>query len=153
MWHQRLAPYFTADTSVVDDLGCSAPIFRATPSLGPYITRGQGFVDRTLRACLVMFSPRHLTSHLFRSYISTAHFLHPQGLCFLSFLCVLGQYRLRAWVSEDNEKVTGIFSGYTSRPGPRIRDTKSLEDQENLRNVRNLQNTRRWRDIKNHCNA
>ena len=87
LWLQRLAPYFTANTSVVEDLGCSAPIPRATPSLGPYITRGEEFVDRTLRACFVTCSPRHLTSHLFHSYISTAHSLHLQGLCFIHF-CV-----------------------------------------------------------------
>ena len=31
-----------------------------------------------------------LTSHFFRSYISTAHSLRSQGLCFISLLCVLG---------------------------------------------------------------
>ena len=61
-----------------------------------YVTLGLVVVDRTLRACPVTCSSRHLTSRLFHSYISTAHSLHPQACASFS-LCVLGQYRLRAW--------------------------------------------------------
>ena len=80
---------------------------RATPSvysvvLGrPYVTR---VVDRTVGACPITCSPRHLPSHLFHSYISTTHSLRPRA-CISSFCVILGRYRLRAWGSEDNETV------------------------------------------------
>ena len=51
-----------------------------------YIIRGLIVVDRTLGACLVTCSSRHVTSYLFHSYISTTHSLHPQGLCFILVL-------------------------------------------------------------------
>ena len=65
-------------------------------SLGrPYVTRVLGVVDRTVNACPITCSPRHLTSHLFHSYISThslrSHWPFP-------FCVILGRYRLRAWV-------------------------------------------------------
>ena len=50
------------------------------------------------------------------SYIST----HSLRSRWPYSLRVLGQYRLRAWGSEDNERVTGIFSSYSSRRGPRL---------------------------------
>ena len=103
LWLQRLAPYFTANTSVVEDLGCSAPIPRATPSLGPYITRGEEFVDRTLRACFVTCSPRHDLSPLSLLY-KHCSFSSPTGPVLHSFLCVLGRFRLRAWVLKTTKE-------------------------------------------------
>ena len=78
-------------------------VIPARHSLGClYVTRGLCVVDRTVGACLITCSPRHLTSHLFHSYISTTHSLRPQA-CIISFLCVLGRYRLRAWVIRQRE--------------------------------------------------
>ena len=76
-------------------------------SLGhPYITRGLEVVDRILGASPVRCSPRHLTSHLFHSYISTAHSLRPQGLCFISFLCVCSRsIQATSLGFQDNERV------------------------------------------------
>ena len=81
----------------------ATPLFVFCPS---YITRGLIVVDRTRGACPVTCSSRHLTSHSypFHSYISTAHFSHPQA-------CVLfHSVRSRSVLatrqrSEDNERV------------------------------------------------
>ena len=70
-----------------------------------YVTRGLVIVDRTFCACLVTCSSRHLTPHLSDVYIRTTHSFRPQGIAFISFLCVLGRYRLRAWGSKNNERV------------------------------------------------
>ena len=66
----------------------------------PYVNRVQGVVDRTVGACPITCSPKHLTYDLFHSYISTTHSLHPQGLCISFFCVILGRYRLRAWGSK-----------------------------------------------------
>ena len=75
-----------------------APLPRA-----PFVTRGLDV--RTLGACPVTCSSRHLTSHLFHSYISTIYSLRPRGFAFFSFLCVLGQYRLRAWALKKTKEL------------------------------------------------
>ena len=54
-----------------------------------YITRGMEVVDRTRGVCPVTCCSKHLTSHLFHSYISTTHSLRPQGLCILFPVCSL----------------------------------------------------------------
>ena len=121
VWRQWLTPYCTADTSVLEatvEHGDSAPIPHATPSIGPYVTRGLCVVDRTLGACPATCSSRHLTFHFSHTYISTrslhSHWLFP-------FWRVLGLSRLRAWTNRDNERVD-ILSSYTSwlRPRPTI---------------------------------
>ena len=120
VWRQRVASWFAEVPGVPPRVYRPwhlAPIpRRAIPSL--LLCNSRPVVDRTVGACPITFSSRHLTSNLFHSYISTTHSLRPQA-CIISF-CFLGQYRLRAWGSEDNEIVTGIFSSYTSRPGPRL---------------------------------
>ena len=62
------------------------------------------------------------------SYISTIIFFAPRGLAFFSFLCVLGQDKLRAWGSKENERVTDIFRRYTSRPKPRLTYTRTVSN-------------------------
>ena len=74
-------------TAVVPGLPPSAldAVIPARHSLEcPYVTRGLGVVDRILGVCPVTRSSRHLTSHLFHSYISTTHSLRPQA-CVISF--------------------------------------------------------------------
>ena len=72
--------------------------------------------DRTVGACYIICSPRHLTSHLFHSYIST-HSLQSHWpfslLCFVSFCVILGRYRLRAWSSKTTRQTS--ISSYTNR--------------------------------------
>ena len=76
-------------------------VIPARHSLGcPYVTRGLCVVDRTVGACPITGSPRHLTSYLSFSYISThslrSHWPFP--------LCVfLRSVRLRAWVLRQRE--------------------------------------------------
>ena len=49
------------------------------------------------------FSPLHYYIHY---YISTIYSLRPQGLCRFSFLCVLGQYTLRAcWALKKTKEL------------------------------------------------
>ena len=62
-------------------------------------------------------SPRHLTFHLFHSYISTAHSLHPQGLCFIPFCVSIQATSLRF---QDNERVIGILVAIRVGQDPRI---------------------------------
>ena len=99
--------------------------WRATPSvycvvLGrPYVTRGLVVVYRTVGACPITWSSRHLTSHLFHSYtrISTTHFLRPQA-CVISFQCdfsVSQATSLGFWRQRDSH-----LSRYTSRLRPRL---------------------------------
>ena len=58
------------------------PLYRRHSLECPYVTRGLDVVDRTLGACPVTRSSRHLTSHLFHSYISTTHSLrHGRPVC------------------------------------------------------------------------
>ena len=96
---------------VTSGLWLGASVNRGTEPLprAPYVTRGLIIVDRALGANPATCSSRHLTFHLFHSYISSIQSLRPQGLFLLfctkalsSFLfwCVLGQYRLRAWGSN-----------------------------------------------------
>ena len=81
-----LPPGTTAVSLGLPPLALDA-VIPARHSLGcPYITRGLCVVDRTVGACPMTCSPRHLTSHLFHSYISTTQSLRPQA-CIISF-CV-----------------------------------------------------------------
>ena len=81
-----------------------------------YVTRGLCVVDRTVGACPITCSPRHLTSHLFHSYISTIYSL-PSQACIIYFL-FLGRYRLRAWVprQRDSHRLVALRVGL----GPRL---------------------------------
>ena len=78
----------------------------------PYVTRGLRVVDRTVGACPITCSPRHLTSHLFHSYISTTHSPCPQA-CVISFPCdfsVSQATSLGFWRQRDSH-----LNRYTSR--------------------------------------
>ena len=97
-----LLPPGTYTTAVVPGLPPLAldAVIPARHSLGcPYVTRGLGVVDRTLGACPVTRSSRHLASHLSHSYISTlslrSHWPFP--------FCVSRSVRLRAWGSNTRE--------------------------------------------------
>ena len=84
-----------------------------------YVTRGLVVVDRTLCACLVTCSSRHLTSHLSHSYISTTHSLRPQGLCY-SFPCVFSvSTGYEPGVLRRRESYWHLNS-YTNRLRPRL---------------------------------
>ena len=122
VWRQRLAPCFGTS-----GLRFGAEVLRH--SLGrSYVTRAC-VVDRTVGACPITCSPRHLTSHLSHTYIST-HSLHSHWVYF--FLCDSRSVRLRAWGSEDNERV--IVSRYTSRLGrPRLTVGYHLTPPTNVR--------------------
>ena len=91
-------------------------------SLGhSYITRGLGVVDCTLGACPSTCSPRHLTSHLSHTHISTIHSLRPQGLNFVpSFLfCVFSVCSgYEPGVLRQRESHRASISSYTSRLKP-----------------------------------
>ena len=103
MWRQRLAPYFVA--------GCLCkPRHCATPSGRP--SSPGVFVSVWMFALL-----EHAPLYVVLSFV-------------FSFLCVLGQYRLRAWGSKENERVTGILRRYTSSPGPRLTHTSTVSNFE-----------------------
>ena len=92
MWRQQVASRYYRRSARSTALGAWCRSTGATPSvywvvLGrPYVTRGLGVVDRTVGTCPITCSPRHLTSHLFHSYISTTHSLRLQARV-ISFLC------------------------------------------------------------------
>ena len=73
-----------------------------------YVTGGRLVIDRIRGACLVTCSSRHLTSHIFHSYISTTHSLRPQGLCYFIPVCSRS-VQATSLGSEDNERVIGIL--------------------------------------------
>ena len=121
LWRQPVTSYLVEDHSVrvFGDSGFHSgtpgiPLRGSTRYPGAplplcsYSTRCLVVVDRTLCACPVTCSSRHLTSHLFHSYIYIYIYKHysfpsPTGLCCLS-LFVLGQYRLRAWGSKTTRE-------------------------------------------------
>ena len=95
---------------------------RATPFLLllSYITRGLLVVDRTLCACPVTCSSRHLISHLFIRYKHYSFSSHTgrvnYSLCDFS----VGQATsLGFWLQRDSH-----LSLYTSRLRPRLHKTK-----------------------------
>ena len=86
LWRQWIASSCTANTSVADPpaprvLGRAQGFGADTPrhSLYPYVTRSLGVVDRTFGERPVTRSPRHLTSHLSHTYISTTRPLRSLG--------------------------------------------------------------------------
>ena len=118
MWRQRLAPYCVAGTSA----WCLCKLrYCATPS-GALTSPGVWMFAPLEHAPLhVVLGTWPLTFLLlYKHYL----FSSPPGVLPFSFLCVLGQYRLRAWALKKT-RVTGIFRRYTSRPGPKLTHTVS----------------------------
>ena len=96
VWRQRLAPCFVPSAL---RFGTSGLRFGASVNRGTVPLLRAPLHNPRPESCWSHFwcvsvtcSSRHLTSHLFHSYISTAHSLRPQGLC---FLCVLGRFSSR----------------------------------------------------------
>ena len=100
MWRQRLATYCVAGTSA----WCLCkPRHWATPSgalRSPWVWM----------FALLEHAPLHvvpgtwplISSLLYKHYFYS---LRPQGLCLFSFLCVLGQYRLRSWALKKTKEL------------------------------------------------
>ena len=118
MWRQKVASRYYRRSTRSTAFGAWCRSTGATPSvywvvLGrPYVTRALRVVDRTVGACPITCSPRHLTSHLFHSYISSTHSLRPQA-CVISFPCDLSVSQatsLGFWRQRDSH-----LSRYTSR--------------------------------------
>ena len=124
MWRQILAPYCVAGTSA----WCLCKPRHCTTPSGAVTSPGVWMF------ALLEHAPLHevpgtwpLTSSLLYIILFA-----PRGLAFFSFLCVLGQDRLRAWGSKENERVTGIFRCYTSRPGPRLTHTSTVSNLKKI---------------------
>ena len=121
-----LPPGTTAVVPGLPPLALDA-VIPARHSLGcPYVTRGLGVVDRTLGACPVTCSPRHLTSHLSHIY---KHSFSSITLAF-SLLCVSRSVRLRAWVlrQRDSLRLVAIRVGLGPRLTPDLRDSCLAEE-------------------------
>ena len=87
-------------------------VIPARHSLGcPYVTRGLCVVDRTVGACPITCSPRHLTSYLSHPYISTHSLRSHWPLALFPSLCF--SVSLRAWVlrQRDSHRLVAIRAG------------------------------------------
>ena len=99
MWRQQLAPYCVAGTSA----WCLCKQRHCATHSGALTSSGVWMFAPLEHALLhVVPGTWPLTSSLlYKHYL----FSPPQGLCHFSFLCVLGQYRLRAWALKKTKEL------------------------------------------------
>ena len=119
MWRQRLAPYCVAGTStwcLCKPRHCASPSGALT-SPGVWMSHFWS-MPRYMQFQALDLSPLH-------SYISTIYSLRPQGLCLVCLSVCSRSVQATSLGFKENERVTGIFRRYTSRPGQRLTHTVS----------------------------
>ena len=119
MWRQRLAPYCVAGTSA----WCLCkPRHYATPS-GALTSPGVWMFAPLEHAPLHVVPGTWplISSLLYKHYLFS---LPPGTLPFFLSVCSRSM-QATSLGSKENERVTGIFRRYTSRPGPRLTHTRT----------------------------
>ena len=124
MWRQRLAPYCVAGTStwcLCKPRHCATP-HGALTSPGVLMFAPLEHAPLHVLPGTWLLTSSLLYSLLYKHYLFSSP---PGALPFFLSVCSRSVHATSLLGSKENERVTGIFRRYTSRPGPRITHTVS----------------------------